>query len=301
MKYHQSKAQIRTSLPFCLYKVDGRFFKLPDGFNTKIRFNKIETTPNRRTEASQNMETVRDRWGIDAHSNVSISTDKELDSYEQALSFSIETVNNFIKLYRIFDKEAVHLTALIPEDLFGFHYESENAGTFVMGLSGGIRTANHLLTYETSNALEKFISEKQPYYLWQEFLDNSERYLYQGNYRHSVLESVIALEIALSGFINFACKQKGISDNEAKGFIQKVGLTGNIKVSLKLLVTQDMALPQASVLNECEKSIQTRNGIVHKGRNDISTSDAHDALENIRIMINFLTGIYCDPTGQPVF
>jgi len=87
---------IKTSLPYCLYKVDGRFFKIDDNFNTKIRFIKIETKQNRRSEDSKNIEAIRDRWGIQAHSDVEIFTDKEFDSEEKAEKFALKNINNFL-------------------------------------------------------------------------------------------------------------------------------------------------------------------------------------------------------------
>src|SRR3989338_6364162 len=116
-----SKTQIKTSLPYCLYRVDNRFFKTGDKFNTKIRFVKVETTPNRRTQSSQNIETIRDRWGIDAHSDVEIYTDKIFDNkdVDKAEKFTLKLANDFIKTYRYFSPEAVHLIPLTSEDLFG--------------------------------------------------------------------------------------------------------------------------------------------------------------------------------------
>ena len=110
---------IKTSLPYCLYKVDGRFFKIDDNFNTKIRFIKIETKQNRRSEDSKNIEAIRDRWGIQAHSDVEIFTDKEFDSEEKAEKFALKNINNFVLRYRFYDKDSVHLVPLIKEDLFG--------------------------------------------------------------------------------------------------------------------------------------------------------------------------------------
>ncbi len=106
--------------------------------------------PNRRVQFSRNMETIRDRWGIDAHSDVTILTEKLFNSQEDATSFTLNTVNNFIKLYRHFDQEAVHLVPLTEEDLFGLNYETEGEGWYMTNLAGGIRTVDHLLNFEIS-------------------------------------------------------------------------------------------------------------------------------------------------------
>ena len=87
-----SLTTIKTSLPYCLFRVDTRFFKLQDEYNSKIRFLKIETMPNRRTQSSRNIEVIRDRWGIDAHSDVEIYTDRKFEKPEDAELFALELI-----------------------------------------------------------------------------------------------------------------------------------------------------------------------------------------------------------------
>lgn len=112
------QSQINTSLPFCLYKTDSRFFRLNDRFHTKIRFEKVETTPNRRTSSSSNVRTIRDRWGIDAHSKVDIYTSKQFKDVSEAETFSLKVINEFIKLYRYRNEDEIHIVSLNKEDLF---------------------------------------------------------------------------------------------------------------------------------------------------------------------------------------
>ena len=85
--------EIRTSLPYCLYRVDGRFFVL-DNNGTKIRFVKVETQPNRRTEKSVGMEIIRDRWGVDAHSDAIIMTKEKFKDLDDAEKYRKEFIGN---------------------------------------------------------------------------------------------------------------------------------------------------------------------------------------------------------------
>lgn len=287
MESKNEQTEIKTSLPYCLYGIDDRFFELKDNFNTKIKFIKTETKPNRRTSASFNIESIRDRWGVDAHSEVYIYTDKDFDSSDKAEIFTLEIINSFIKRYRYFDSEAVHLITLINEDLFGFSLiNKDKKGSISIALGGGIKTSNPLINYQISNAVENSIAGKEEIPLWDDLLLNAEQYLYQAEYRHSVLESVIALELVVSKVIYKFCNKKGIGESEANEYIKNIGLTGTIKITLKLLINEE--LPEEKVFEKCKGGITTRNNIVHKGYNNINKEQAEETIKYNKILISFL-------------
>lgn len=282
-----SQVQIKTSLPYCLYRIDTRFFKLGDEFNSKIRFVKVETTPNRRTQSSQNVEVIRDRWGIDAHSDVEIYTDKTFANVVEAEISTLKIINDFIKRYRFYDRDAVHLVPLTREDLFGLNFLSDGRGIMSASFAGGITVVNPLRNHEISNKIEQSVTNKEDIPLWEELLLNAEQYLYQTEFRHSVLESIIALELVVSEFVRKRCQQKGISNKVANNYLKNVGLTGNIEVTLRLLL-DNRQLPDQIILQKCKASINIRNAIVHKGRKNILSIDAQDSLKYSKMLINFL-------------
>ena len=282
------QTQIKTSLPYCLYRVDSRVFELGDKFKTKIKFTKVETTPNRRTQSSQNVEIVRDRWGIDAHSDVEIYTDKSFVDEVAAEVFTLKIINDFVRRYRYYDKSAVHLVPLTKEDLFVLNVLSNGHGVMKISFAGGMTITNPPLNREISNKIEQSITSEEEIPFWEELLLNSEQYLYQTEYRHSILESIIALELVISEFIRKICNQKGIGDEETEKYIKNVGLNGNIEVTLKFLLGPKQ-LPNQMVLKKCATSIKIRNAIVHKGRKEIQENEAKDSLEYSRELIKFLS------------
>lgn len=278
--------KINTSLPYCLFKLDSRFFKFNDEYNTKIRFVKIKTVPNRRTSDSKNIDTIRDRWGVDAHSDVQILTEKKFDDSEKVKEFALKIINKFIKIYTYYDKSSVHLVDLNSEDLFGFNYLYNGKGSFEINLAGGITITDPLLNFRISNDIEVALKNNFDLPFWEELLVNSEQYIYQTNFRHSILESVIALELVVSDFIKEKCKEKNIPDKDAGDFIKDAGLTGNIKTTLKLLINND--LPEDDLFEKCKAGITIRNSIVHKGRREITRNEAVDTLAANKKLINFL-------------
>lgn len=287
MKKINELSQIKTALPYCLFKIDSRFFKLNDAYNTKIRFTKVKTTPNRRASESVNIDTIRDRWGIDAYSNVFILTEKIFSDTEKANEFALKIINYFIRAYRFYDKTAVHLVDLNSEDLFGFNYTYEGKGAYVMNLAGGIVPSNPLLNYQVSSDIEKSLLDKFELPFWEELLMDAEQYIFQTNYRHSILESVIALEYVVSKFIKKKCLEKGISESDAKNYIRKVGIDGNIKTTIKLLINDK--LPESKVFKKCELGIGIRNDIVHKGKKEVNIKKAQETYKFNKELIEFLS------------
>jgi hypothetical protein len=285
-KTNNELSKIKTSLPYCLFRVDSRFFKLNDGDNTKIRFVKVKTVPNRRTSDSKNIDTIRDRWGIDAYSDVFILTEKIFNNSQRAKEFALKIINAFLKLYRYYDKTAVHLVDLNSEDLFGFNYMYKGRGVFEINLAGGITPANPLLNYQMSNEIDSALTSGFELPFWEELLMNSEQYIYQTNFRLSILESVIALEFITSKFITKKCKEKNISETNANNFIKDVGIEGNIKTTIKLLI--DDNLPEDDLFGRCKAGINIRNKIVHKGKKDVNRNEAEDTLKANKQLIKFL-------------
>ncbi len=278
---------IRTAIPYCFYRIDQRFFKLDDTNQTEIQFSKVETVPNRRTGNAHNIEFIRDRWGVDAHSKIIIKTYKSFDDIEDAKSFTLKLINNFIKIYRKFDPEAVHLISLINEDLDIFDLSSNGKGMVSLTFGGGISSVSPDLIQNISNKVEDFICSKQNIPLWEDLILNAEQYIYQNDFRHSLLESVIALELEASSFIRKIGISKNIDESLLNNFIKDVGITGNLRVTLKLLLDTE-SLPSEEVFSKCKAGISLRNKVVHEGKKDITSIEAIDTLTNIKLMISFL-------------
>jgi hypothetical protein len=206
----------------------------------------------------------------------------------EAQAFALRTINDFIKKYRYFDKESVHLVPLTQEDLFGFDAFSENGGVMTIAFAGGIRPVNPLLAYQISGLIEQSVAEAKELPFWEELLVNADQYLYQAEYRHCILESAIALELVTAEFIRKFCRDKGVSVNDANDYIRTYGLTGNIKVTLKLLL-EDEKLPDDIVLGRCKAGITIRNDIVHKGRKEVTKEQATETLDSAKAIIQFLS------------
>ncbi len=125
--------------------------------------------------------------------------------------------------------------------------------------------------------------------LYQHFLADSKRELLFGNEIQSNINSVIALEIIVSNFIKRYAAEKQIDENSIKNFIKDVGLSGNIKTTLKLIVTNDETLPDDTTFSLCKAAITQRNHIVHDGLRSINSQEYQKQINAIEQLIEFLT------------
>lgn len=285
------KSVIKTELPFCLYRLDDRTLTLGDRFNTTIRFIKQKIEPSRRTGQTINMEFVRDRWGTDACSLVEVETDKNfsdygIDSTDKAKQFVLNVINRIIELYRHLDHEAVHLDKLIKEDLWKFDLVGPDSSlhTLSIGFGGGVVPIDQNLIKSISSQLQEAIDSNYEIPFWQEQLCEANHCYFIGDNRKTVLESVIALESALSKLVRHKGGELGINADDIDRYVRDVGLSGMLTVSLKFIIGNQGGF-DTETAGKCRDAIALRNKIVHGGELKISQKQAGDALGAARQMI----------------
>src|SRR6266404_7815755 len=118
------------------------------------------------------------------------------------------------------------------------------------------------------------------------FLSDAKREVYYNNYIHALLNAVVALEIKVSEIIRTISAKRKIEKESVDQFIKDVGITGNIKTTLKLLTPETIKLPSDDVFEHCKGAITIRNKIMHVGRIDVPNT-INDFINNIEVMIKF--------------
>lgn len=149
----------------------------------------------------------------------------------------------------------------------------------------GICGSKPLRTNEEHKKLQQILEKSID--LPDMFLLDAKRDLYYKSYIYALLNAVIALEIIVADTIRVIAKSKNINEEEINSFIRDVGLTGNIKSTLKLLTTDQTTLPEDVVFVKCKTSITLRNKIMHRGLRDIPESEIPSYIANIEKMIAF--------------
>ena len=282
------KITIKAKLPFCLYKLDERYFQIDP--QTRIRFFREKIEPSRRTSSSENIEFLNDRWGIDGFSRIEIETEKDIDLFEsmsdEARTFTLRIINKFISLYRYFDDTAVHLVNLIESDLMDFSVEKDGRASFAIGFGGGITPLNPQKIASVSSMLENAIRNGYEIPLWRELILNAEHYCYIDDFRMAILESVTALELVISKFISGELFAAGVKEKEIKEFIKETGVAKGLNVVVRLLVGKS-GMPD-DLLEKCKGTITKRNKIVHEGRKETNYQSTKDSIVAIYQLIQLL-------------
>ncbi|MDP1760558.1 MAG: hypothetical protein Q8L01_03920, partial [Candidatus Woesebacteria bacterium] len=75
-------------------------------------------------------------------------------------------------------------------------------------------------------------------------------------------------------------------DSDIKEYIKNIGITGNIKVTVKMLIEKN--LPSDDIFEKCKSGISIRNKIVHEGREYVNNNEAKDTFGSNKSMIEFL-------------
>lgn len=136
----------------------------------------------------------------------------------------------------------------------------------------------------------RILKDDIPIALEHIFLANAKDACLEEDFRIATLEAVTALEMALYRFIRSRGKELKISEDELEDFIVKVGLTGNLRIVLRIL-TEGLEQLDVNVMGWCSGAIRTRNKILHEGLRDVSPTETEQRIKNIEKMINYLTRI----------
>lgn len=280
------KITIKAGLPFCLHKVDERWFQVDE--KTRIRFFKEKIEPSRRTESSKNIEFLNDRWGTDAYSRIEMETKKKIDlsDSDAALGFTTKILNKFISIYRYFDEESPHLVNLIKSDLLDFMVTNGGKSTFMVVLGGGITPLNPEKVLRVSDSLEGALTSGYEIPLWRELILNAEHYWYVGDYRMAILESTTALELVVFKFISGELSAVDVSNGEIKEFNKEIGISKALNVVIKYLVPSEY-IP-TDLFKICKTTINKRNKIVHEGRREVDRESTKESIKAIYQLVQIL-------------
>ena len=122
------------------------------------------------------------------------------------------------------------------------------------------------------------------------FLLNAKDASFQEDFRLATVEAVIALEMVLYKFILERGKKLGIPNGTLRNFIKETGLSGNMKVVLKML-TEGLPQIDDTVINNCKGAITARNKILHAGFRDVPSTVTEERIIEIEKMLTYLRNL----------
>lgn len=199
----------------------------------------------------------------------------------------VKAINRFISYIRAEKRQFwVEEIELDPKNMGQFFIASDAHITLSDGrivrfspsnttyLVGSSPRQESLICSSDWSAIKDYMASRSRPLLVGSLLANAWELASKGHRRSSLLEAVVALEVALGTFANAASKaalhdplSQRVEASGVKPLIEKVGLRGAFAVVLPILLDETQ-LPAATLV-DCRAAIEERNSVVHQGQRDV--------------------------------
>lgn len=290
---------ITAVLPVCLH-LDNWVYTIPYRKETIIQIQPVDVFRAQKTYVGEvkNGEVISDEYSHFRFTEVAVRIpvldERQVEIhglYERYHEPFFDALNGFIDAARIalkrYGLRKYHDYSSFVDNVYAAIGEGNSFPTRVSGLAAWpIALAKPLCSKEDHNALQQVIDRRVP--LTQSFLADARTELHYHRDVQALLNAVIALEISVSAVIRNTGETKGISAKQIEELIKDVGLSGNVKTTLKLMLPQDTSLPAEETFQKCQAAITHRNKIMHEGRRDVPRREVVDLIDSIEEMMAFL-------------
>jgi len=292
-------AQISGVLPICLH-LDERIFTIQIGEKTvEITTHNVSSEEPTWVGTAKNMEVDLDDFshfrftGITTkipHDKPNVGPHEVLDAYRDVF---FEALNLFVACCRValersglksYYDYGQFVRPVIATIAGPSNPKQSTVAAFNFG-GGPLTSFRPNRSEDEHQRLQSLLTQGIP--LTTAFMMDARNYLYYRDSIHALLSAVIALEVAVSGAIRKLALKKGIGADDVKAFIHDVGLSGNIKTTLRLLAPDETQLPADKIFGGCKGAIRVRNAIMHEGRRLVDVSEVKGWVGEIEAMITF--------------
>jgi len=224
-------------------------------------------------------------------------TEAEKPAHSNIKKTAIALLNKFLEVYRLYAHE-YHIEPIKNTDIISFECNYIRRGKLYTGYrylvdtgSGGIKSGNvFILDDHIHKKIRDFLKSGQQIEIHTRLLCNSKNHLAVEEYHLALIEAVSALDIILSAFIRKEGSIRVISKKAIENFIHDVGVSGRVKVVLKLLTTGEDQLSNA-VYSDCEGAITLRNKVIHQGLLKLNPTDIKRRIFSVETMINYVQAL----------
>jgi len=219
---------------------------------------------------------------------------------------AIKLLNIFLEAYRFYSKE-YHIEPIKNADIVSFECDYMSRGKHYSGYkyiidtgSGGVKSGSaFILPNDIHDELRDFLKQDRPIEIHELLLCSSKNHLLTEEYPLVLIEAVSSLEIVISNFIRKESKSAGISLKAVKKFIHDVGVSGEVKVVLKLL-TRGKAQLDDDIYKDCEGAITLRNKVIHAGFLKLDPTDIKRRFISIEKMLRYIQALLSEKTEHSI-
>lgn len=245
------------------------------------------------TSGEGSAEIKGDRYGLTGYSEITIFHD--LDTMASSKGIALQFYNRVARVYRCVSKK---------------YWISSASRRDVMSISSGIVKNREILwegyefltqkgpqerfgTFEGKEIDEKVrvilsAGEEPPLYI--EILLNAREFAAREDFRLSVLEGCIALEIFLYGLVRKKLGSDGYPEEAIRQLLRRKQVKGLLRDTFKLTFEKPFAEIDQKLWGEWSNgkngANKLRNDILHRGKSDISESEGMSALETIEGIVS---------------
>lgn len=210
---------------------------------------------------------------------------------------AITLLNQFLEVYRFFSNE-YHIEPIRSSDIVSFECDYMHGSKTYTGYkylvdtgSGGIKSgAAFVLDDHIHAEFRDFLKTGKQIEIQEQLLCSAKNRLSTEAYPLALIEAVSALDVILSAFIRKAGSTAGIGKEAIGKFIHDVGVSGRVKVVLKLLTKGEEQLAD-EIYSESEGAITLRNKVIHEGFLNLDPTDVKRKVISIEKMIRYVEAI----------
>lgn len=177
-----------------------------------------------------------------------------------------------------------------------------NPPPHIQTISVRMEDDRRFITNDDWEHLSAFVHSTQRADLVRELLANAEALLDAAHSRASLVEAVVALEVAVGRFVS-APDSKSLGDDcrslDLSGLPrlkEKLGLRGSLDVLLPLLIGEEV-IPHG-VMRGARQAVEARGNVVHSGQRLIPEDDVRLHVRNIRRMCEGLAALTLPPNKR---
>jgi len=235
-----------------------------------------------------NCELAKDERGLFRFTEVHIFI-KQIERYNENIEYfytALKIINRLSDVYRYVTKE-YHIKRITEKDVMGYTSSiSGSSGFHYCYSTSGIIPTREDISQDKHREIKRLLKDNEQIPISDLLLLDALYFMELGDYRRTIIESMIAIEPWIEKFVGKKLAEREVSNNHREDFFHVVTLAPQIKGLLKLLVKPEEIDYQ--LIDNLASTNSLRNKIIHEGFVNASRSDAEKAIDCTEKIISFI-------------
>lgn len=243
----------------------------------------------------KNIENIKEQNGVFRYSKLYIQFDFDIpveklsprdgnEYFNDVKNKALVVVNRIIDCYRV-TTEQDHVQRLGNLGVNMIYFRNHRTGFYVLSPGFGIMSAIINRSSEEIESIGKMLEDGRKPDLYSLLLLDASCSFDHKNYALAVVQSFQALDIFLEAFLLEDLQKKGYTEDDATKYLEKYLTKERLKICLKELRNASLAEANKIFWDEWLSLYkETRNKIIHKGKEPRSEEVANVLAANIKVI-----------------